>query len=149
MKFGDTTEKIVEIRLPQQYRDLVAEGDEVYGVITKTNTDFSATIKQIAPSADDMTKTVLVKLSLKDDLPLGSIVKVYFNLEKNKEENHSPRNIIIPLSFIRYEYGQAYVWVWNTGIGKTEKRNIELGECGERSCEVEEGLQSGEVVVRL
>ena len=127
----------------------------------KTGKTSSATIKQIAPSADDMTKTVLVKLSLKNTSPpapllggegrlsLGTLVKVYFNLKKDEEASDRMKKVVLPRSFLRYEYGQPYVWIWNQREEKAEKRNIELGECNEKSCEIESGVKEGEMVVRV
>ena len=75
-------------------------------------------------------------------IPLGSFVKVLAPGEDHQQ-------IVIPRTFIRYQYGQAYVWIWNKFSQQAEQITLELGDCDTQHCEVQEGLSEKALLIRL
>lgn len=145
LKLGDTSKKIIAVRVPEQYRVGLSLGQEAHGEVNGKAVELI--IDQIAPSADSLSKTVLVKYYLvtDEDIPLGAQAKVY--VDTNWQKNIS--NVTVPRSFIRYQYGDAYVWIWNKTDEKSYQQFITLGDCSQAMCEVTSGLKEGEKIVKI
>lgn len=72
---------MIEVRVPEQYRSSLFVGEGARGEID--GEVVTLVVEQIAPSADSLSKTVLVKFSLVDDskIALGSSMKVYADID--------------------------------------------------------------------
>ncbi len=106
-----------------------------------TGIDCSATIREIAPMADPVTRTYKVRVSLTEQLPevkLGMTASVEMLGDQDNR-------IFIPLSSIYQTKEAPFVWVIRNGI--LQLRPIKTGDFGNNIIQILEGLNPGEIIV--
>lgn len=104
---------------------------------------YQGKIREIAPSADTVTRTFLVKVSIldiDDAVKLGMTAGVGF---QNTEENIA----VLPTSAITELASKPAVWVVDAQSKKVHPRNISIGGYREDGVPVNSGLSAGEQVV--
>ena len=113
-------------------------GQKVYiSALWKTIT---GSISVIYPSADMISKKVPVEVKF-STTPKNWVIWMYITGYPSTESFKGP---IIPQSFIRYDYGTAYVY---KKVGDEFKKvYIKLGKCDDNFCIVKDGLTGGDVI---
>ena len=136
----------VVIALPEDKLGLLKMGQTVAVKPWSTGRETQAQVRDIAASADAVTRTFTVKLSLPkgDGLPLGSTVQVV--LPRNDAWSRQPA-IQLPTSALRQEGGKTAVWVLDAASMTVRLQTIEIGTADGNQVVVSSGLQAGQEVV--
>jgi RND family efflux transporter MFP subunit len=104
-----------------------------------------ATVREVASSADPVTRTFAVKLAVdaKHSLPLGTTVTV-----RAKSFDHSGTQAIrIPTSALRREADYTAVWVLDTAAMVVNLQRVEIATADGNMAVVGAGLQPGMQIV--
>ena len=138
--------KDVVIALPEDKLGLLKVGQTVAVKPWGTGPETKAQVRDIAASADAVTRTFTVKLSLPkgDGLPLGSTVQVV--LPRTDVWSRQPA-IQLPTSALRQEGGKTAVWVLDAASMTVRLQAIEIGTADGNQVVVSSGLQAGQEVV--
>jgi RND family efflux transporter MFP subunit len=138
--------KDVVIALPEDKLGLLKVGQSVLVKPWGTDRETKAQVRDIAASADPVTRTFTVKLSLPngDVLPLGSTVQVV--LPRTDAWSRQPA-IQLPTSALRQEGGKTAVWVLDAATMTVRLQTIEVGTADGNQVVVSSGLQAGQEVV--
>ena len=138
--------KDVVIALPEDKLGLLKVGQTVAVKPWGTDQATQAQVRDIAASADVVTRTFTVKLSLPkgDGLPLGSTVHVV--LPRTDVWSRQPA-IQLPTSALRQEGGKTAVWVLDAASMTVRLQTIEIGTADGNQVVVSSGLQAGQEVV--
>ena len=136
----------VVIALPEDKLGLLKVGQTVAVKPWGTGPETKAQVRDIAASADAVTRTFAVKLSLPkgDGLPLGSTVQVM--LPRTDVWSRQPA-IQLPTSALRQEGGKTAVWVLDAASMTVRLQTIEIGTADGNQVVVSSGLQAGQEVV--
>ena len=136
----------VVIALPEDKLGLLKVGQTVAVKPWSTGRETQAQVRDIAASADAVTRTFTVKLSLPkgDGLPLGSTVQVV--LPRNDAWSRQPA-IQLPTSALRQEGGKTAVWVLDAASMTVRLQAIDIGTADGNQVVVSSGLQAGQEVV--
>ena len=136
----------VVIALPEDKLGLLKVGQTVAVKPWGTGRDTQAQVRDIAASADAVTRTFTVKLSLPkgDGLPLGSTVQVV--LPRTDVWSRQPA-IQLPTSALRQEGGKTAVWVLDAASMTVRLQTIDIGTADGNQVVVSAGLQAGQEVV--
>jgi len=136
----------VVIALPEDKLGLLKVGQTVAVKPWGTGRDTQAQVRDIAASADAVTRTFTVKLSLPkgDGLPLGSTVQVV--LPRTDVWSRQPA-IQLPTSALRQEGGKTAVWVLDAASMTVRLQTIDIGTADGNQVVVSSGLQAGQEVV--
>lgn len=106
------------------------------------NVHLDGAIREISPSADPITRTYEVKISLAN--PPAS-VKLGMTASVDVMGSQNDKAIYIPLSAIYQTGDTPNVWVLQNN--KVTMRPIKLGSFGDNSVEVSNGLKAGDIIV--
>lgn len=102
-----------------------------------------ATVREIAASADPVTRTFSVRASLKDNsAALGSTLTVLLD-----QSSATGQAINLPTTAIRQEGGKTMVWVLDTASMTVRSQVIEVSAIQGNEVLVKSGLQVGQQVV--
>ena len=136
----------VVIALPEDKLGLLKVGQKVAVKPWGTDPETKAQVRDIAASADAVTRTFTVKLSLPkgDGLPLGSTVQVV--LPRTDVWSRQPA-IQLPTSALRHEGGKTAVWVLDAASMTVRLQAIDIGTADGNQVVVSSGLQAGQEVV--
>ena len=138
--------KDVVIALPEDKLGLLKVGQAVVVKPWGTDRETKAQVRDIAASADPVTRTFTAKFSLPngDGLPLGSTVQVL--LPRTDAWSRQPA-IKLPTSALRQEGGKTAVWVLDAATMTVRLQTIEVGTVDGNQVVVSSGLQAGQEVV--
>jgi len=138
--------KDVVIALPEDKLGLLKVGQTVAVKPWGSEPETKAQVRDIAASADVVTRTFTVKLSLAkgDGLPLGSTVHVA--LPRTDVWSRQPA-IQLPTSALRQEGGKTAVWVLDAASMTVRLQTIDIGTADGNLVVVSSGLQAGQEVV--
>ena len=136
----------VVIALPEDKLGLLKVGQTVAVKPWGTDAETKAQVRDIAASADVVTRTFTAKLSLPkgDGLPLGSTVQVL--LPRTDVWSRQPA-IQLPTTALRQEGGKTAVWVLDAASMTVRLQTIEIGTADGNQVVVSSGLQAGQEVV--
>jgi len=136
----------VVIALPEDKLGLLKVGQKVAVKPWGTDRETQAQVRDIAASADAVTRTFTAKLSLPkgDGLPLGSTVQVL--LPRTDVWSRQPA-IQLPTTALRQEGGKTAVWVLDAASMTVRLQTIEIGTADGNQVVVSSGLQAGQEVV--
>ena len=135
--FAVSESAILSIRLGQSMSATVlSSGQKVQG-----------TVREIAASADPVTRTYAVKLALAsgmgESLPLGTTL----NVRASGVSGALPPVIKLPTSALRQEGQGTAVWVLDEATMTVNSRTVQLGPVDGNDVVVTSGLQPGQKVV--
>jgi RND family efflux transporter MFP subunit len=107
--------------------------------------NWSATIRDIAASADPVTRTFTVKLRMpeKDAPALGSTVTVMIQ----RTQDVPSKAILLPTIAIRQENNQSAVWVLDETSMTVQSQGIQIATASGNQVLVASGLKLGQKVV--
>jgi RND family efflux transporter MFP subunit len=130
--------------VPAAIKD-VAPGNPDIVVTLASNRAISAvaTVREVAPRADPVTGTFLVRVQLLNPpaaMRLGSTVIGSMKLERLPAIN-------IPSSALIQPENRPAVWVVDTSTATVSVRDVELQAYGEDRVQISQGLAPGDVVV--
>lgn len=111
----------------------------------QVGTPLRGTVREVAASADPVTRTFLVKLGLPADadIPLGATAYVSM-----ADDATGTQVIVLPTSaLMRGEGGASTVWVYDPASSTVKPRTVQLGAADGNHMLVTSGLQPGEQVV--
>ncbi|EGW37254.1 arcE domain protein [Desulfosporosinus sp. OT] len=106
------------------------------------NVTVDGEIREVSPSADPLTRTYKVKVSL---VKPPSSVKLGMTATVDVIGSNNDKSIHIPLSAIYQTGDTPNVWVLQDNI--VTLRPIKVGNFGDNSVQVLEGLKEGDVIV--
>ncbi len=135
--FAVSESSILSIRLGQSMSATVlSSGQKVQG-----------TVREIAASADPVTRTYAIKLALAlgmgESLPLGTTL----NVRASGVSGALPPVIKLPTSALRQEGQGTAVWVLDEATMTVNSRTVQLGPVDGNEVVVTSGLQPGQKVV--
>ena len=136
----------VVIALPEDKLGLLKVGQSVLVKPWGARREDTAQVRDIAASADGVTRTFTVKLSLPkgDGLPLGSTVQVVL---PRTDAWSRQQAIQLPTSALRQDGGKTAVWVLDSASMTVRSQLIEVGTADGNQVVVAAGLQPGQEVV--
>lgn len=127
-------QSVVTVARPEE-RDAVLDVPETGSALLKAGSEFHVSlqldptirtrgvVREIAPEADDATRTRRTKLTLinpPDALRLGAVIMASATTE-------TPPVIRIPLSSIRKEGSKTFVWIVDSKEGKVSPKEVTIG----------------------
>jgi membrane fusion protein, multidrug efflux system len=111
---------------------------------TQPGTKYSAKIREIAGSADELTRTYAVRVALDDsDAPtqLGQSARVLFS-------NAQSSTLAVPLSALTELNGKPAVWVIDKKNARIHKRAVSVSRYGAQVAEIRLGLAQNDWIVQ-
>lgn len=153
-QYVDTGQATVTLARPDIREAVVDIPDELIGSITvgmpflvrlqaAPAVTAVASVREIGPLADDLTRSHRVRLTLRDPSPafrLGTTVTI-------AHETEVTPFIPVPAGAVLSDGGKSFVWVLTADGKRVERRDVEVeGTCGE-SCRTRSGLVAGDKVV--
>jgi multidrug efflux system membrane fusion protein len=134
----------VAISVPEQGRDRFAVGRELAVELwTKPGQQFPATVRELAPAADPVTRTFAARVAFSappEDIELGQSARVYARVDGDSR-------LRVPLSALTQRDGQAAVWVVDPKSHQVHLRRIAVGAYAEDGVPVLSGLRAEDWVV--
>jgi len=120
-------------------------GQAMQATLQSTGQILKGTVRELAASADPVTRTFGVKLSLLDSsaLPLGATVNVHAGLSTGS----TPVVIKLPTSALRQEGSSTAVWVLDEATMTVNSQAVELGPVDGNDVVIQAGLKPGQKVV--
>jgi multidrug efflux system membrane fusion protein len=145
MRLAKSGEREVAISVPESRLGELREANEIQiSIWAQPDKLYRGRIREIAPNADPVTRTFLVKISLLDPdaaVKLGMTANVAFG-----DRARAPI-ILLPLTAVADAGGQASVWVFDPATGKVNPRPVEVDAYREDGVAIRSGVKPGEVVV--
>lgn len=120
-------------------------GQAMQATLQSTGQILKGTVRELAASADPVTRTFGVKLSLLDSsaLPLGATVNVHAGLSTGS----TSVVIKLPTSALRQEGSSTAVWVLDEATMTVNSQAVELGPVDGNDVVIQAGLKPGQKVV--
>lgn len=138
-------EKEIAISIPEHRLDAVKQADYLQvSLWAAPEQQYKGQIREIAPSADPLTRTYQAKIKLlnpDDKVHLGMTATV--TLARHSEQPVAK----LPLTALYSRDGQASVWVFEPESQQVQLQNIAVAEFQDNHVLVTQGLQSGQWVV--
>ena len=135
----------VVFSVPEDKVQLVRAGSAASVQLWSTNTTVKGLVREVAASADPVTRTYSVKVALdaKDALPLGATVSV-----TAAALSHEGRAVIkLPTSALVKDGNASAVWLLNTSTMTVQLIPIEIATADGNDAVISSGLQPGMQVV--
>ena len=109
------------------------------------NVQWTAKVREVAASADPVTRTFTVKVALPDQAApaLGSTATVMLERSRTPGE----QGLRVPTTAVREEGKTSAVWVLETATMTVKSQSVQLGALLDNEVVVTEGLQPGQQVV--
>jgi multidrug efflux system membrane fusion protein len=146
MKLARPEEKEVVVSVPESRLDeLRAARDITITLWAEPDARFQGRIREISPSADPVTRTYTVKVSLLDPSPkvqLGMTANVFLG------GTSTDQVVRLPLTALYQKGNDPAVWVVNTATGGLTLTPVKVGRYTQDAVEVLDGLKPGDTVVR-
>lgn len=137
-------EKEVQIAVPELEIAQFAPGKAVrVSFWSDDKLALDGTVREVAGSADQQSRTFSVRVSLPDDarVLLGMTAKISASVNNGKEF------VSIPLSALAKHDGKQIVWVVNNDQQTVHARDIKVASFADDGVEVADGLKPGDIVV--
>lgn len=143
--FAAQGKREVAITVAEQHLPKLSIGQEVWVELwTQPGKRYPAKIREIAASADELTRTYAVRVALDDgDVPaqLGQSARVLL-------ANQQDATLSVPLSALTETDGKPAVWVYDQNKGTLHKRLVQVSLYGAHSAEINQGLSENEWIVQ-
>jgi multidrug efflux system membrane fusion protein len=146
MKVARPEEKEVVVSVPESRLDELREVSEIgVSLWAEPESRFKGRIREVSPSADPVTRTYTVKVTLLDASPrvqLGMTANVFLGRASNVPA------VRLPLSALFQKDSQPAVWRVEQGTNKVVLTPVKVGRYTQDAVEIVEGLKNGDTVVR-
>lgn len=139
----DPQSLVIRTEVPEQYSAKLRENMEaMINLDAYPDSSFSARVVQVYPSLDERTRTRTIELSIKDEIKLlpGMFCRVRLIIESVQDALIVPEQAIVVTPS-----GESVVFV--ASEGKAVQRKVKTGIETERSVQIVEGVQAGELVL--
>lgn len=132
--------------VPEQTVSQVKVGMPMQARLAGSSETLRGRVREVAASADPVTRTFTVKLALdaSERLPLGATVNVMAPVDARSAGAPA---ITLPTSALRQEGEGAAVWVLDEAAMTVQPRKVSLGPVQAQQVAIVSGLQPGEKVV--
>lgn len=135
----------VSITVAEQHIPNLSIGQSVWVELwTRPGKSYPAKIREIAASADELTRTYSVRVALNDSdvqTQLGQSARVLLSNEQNSI-------LSVPLSALTEKDGKPAVWVIDVKNGLVHKRLVKVSLYGAQVAEISDGLSQNEWIVQ-
>ena len=120
-------------------------GQAMQATLLSTGQILTGKVRELAASADPVTRTFAVKLSLADsnNLPLGATL----NVNAGQTGASAPLVIKLPTSALRQEGQSSVVWVLDEATMTVNTQAVQLGGVDGNEVVIQSGLKPGQKVV--
>jgi RND family efflux transporter MFP subunit len=141
----------VEVDVNEAYIGRIRQGRPARIILDAYNdTIFRGEVRQVVPTANRQTATVLVKVSILDRDPrilpeMGARVEFLEGATPGDSATAAPARVYVPAEAVRTEGGQTVVWIVRNQ--RLERRAVQAGPVSGGNREVRSGLNGGEQVV--
>ena len=123
-------------------------GQEVVVQLWGAATSMKAKVREIAGSADPVSRTFAIKVALPDlQAPLGATVTIVPQGGARAGVAVGAQVIKLPTSALRQEGGQSAVWVLDTNTMTVASQVVEIDTADGNQAVIKSGLKAGQVVV--
>lgn len=137
--------------VPEHLRAALRLQQPVQVRIWGSDAQWSAQVRELAASADPMTRTFTVKVALPDDVPaaLGATAQVLV-ADASSTEGLTAQRITLPSTAVwQLPQGGSAVWVWDKDSSTVRAQPIEVAGVQGSDLLVQSGLQPGQQVVAV
>lgn len=139
----DDENMVVDLELSEEYISKIGLSDKVViNIDSLSSKDFTGTITEISPAADNKSKLYPIEISISDssnEIKPGMTASVTFELDK--KENI----IVVPIDATFEEYGELYVYIVEDG--RAVKTKVVAGINDGKQVEINNGLQFNDVLI--
>jgi RND family efflux transporter MFP subunit len=120
-------------------------GQTMQATLTSTGQSFQGKVRELAASADPVTRTFAVKLALgaSEGLPLGATI----NVHADRLPGSQPAVIKLPTSALRQEGQATVVWVLDEASMTVNTQVVQVGPVDGNELVITAGLKPGQKVV--
>jgi len=123
-------------------------GQEVVVQLWGAATSMKAKVREIAGSADPVSRTFAIKVALPDlQAPLGATVTIVPQDGARAGVAVGAQVIKLPTSALRQEGGQSAVWVLDTSTMTVASQVVDIDTADGNQAVIKSGLKAGQVVV--
>lgn len=136
--------------VPEDFQAQLAVGQAVQVQVWGSAAMLAGTVREVAASADPVTRTFLVKVAVPSTAPaLGSTVQVHvYAAAPQAGEGVAAQGFTLPGSAVwQQAQGGAAVWVFDAQTSMVHAQAVELGGVQGNAIVVRSGLQAGQQVV--
>jgi len=135
----------VVFAVPESMALAMKLGQTMQATLLSTGQNLRGKVREVAASADPVTRTYAVKLALEDSerVPLGSTV----NVRAVQLPGSQPSVIKLPTSALRQEGAGSAVWVLDAASMTVRSQPVQVGMVDGNEVVVTSGLQPGQQVV--
>lgn len=145
LKLARSGEKEVVVNAPESQVGHFKVGQAaVISLWADPTTVFPGRVREIGGGADPVTRTYAVRIAALNApaaAQLGMTANVLFNSATD------PELVVLPLSALAQDGGQAAVWVVEPASNKVKMRQVTVGQFREDGVTITAGLHAGDVVV--
>lgn len=135
----------VAITVAEKHLPALSIGQSVWVELwTSPGQRYPAKIREIAASADELTRTYAVRVALDDSqaqTQLGQSARVLLS-------NTQASILSVPLSALTEMNGKPAVWVINVKDGSLKKRPVHVKLYGAQTAEIDQGIQANDWIVQ-
>lgn len=146
MRLARRGEREVAINVPENRLAEIRKATQIkVGFWADPDKLLNGRVREIAPSADPVTRTYTTKVTILDpdaDIQLGMTANVYFR------SNGHGAVVRLPATALYQKGTEAAVWVVDPKTGQVSLRPVKVGRFGDDTVSITEGLSGGEIVVR-
>lgn len=139
-------EKEVEIPVPEsRLQELRASTSAQVSLWASPDKRYGGTIREIAPSADSVTRTYAVRVTIRDAddrVQYGMTANVFLDGQS------AANTVVLPPSAVFRQDGKASVWVVDEGTQQVHAVSVDVAEYRQDAVVVASGLRDGQRVVR-
>ncbi|MEO8040851.1 MAG: efflux RND transporter periplasmic adaptor subunit, partial [Betaproteobacteria bacterium] len=146
MQLARRGEREVAINVPENRLGELRKADQVrIGFWARPDKVLDGRIREIAPSADPVTRTYTTKVTILNpdaEVELGMTATVFF-----RTNGHGPV-VRLPATALFQKGDDAAVWIVDPKTNQVSLRPVKVARYGDDFVSLSEGLAGGEVVVR-
>jgi multidrug efflux system membrane fusion protein len=147
MRFARPEEKEVVISVPESRLAELRDAQDIrISVWAAPGEVYRGRIREIAPSADPVTRTFAVKIAV---LEANGTVRLGMTANVALGDGGPAHAITVPLTALAQVDGRPAVWVYDPRTSKVNLRPVAVAAYREDGAIVREGLSPGEIVVTV
>ena len=135
----------VVFALPEDKLNRVSLGQSVQVQLWGQDSQVTAKVREIAASADPVTRTFAVKLAMPERA--APALGVTATVRLSRQTVSQPQVIKLPTTALRQEQGKTSVWVYDPAQQTVQAQEVEVATADDNQAVIAKGLSLGQQVV--